>query len=162
MIRLGFAVLALTLAVDQTSKSWALTGLGPPFGDSVALLPILNLRLGFNTGISFGLFSESAREAVWLLVAFKTLAVLFLALWLWRSRNPIDSTSLGAIMGGAIGNAADRIRHGAVVDFIDAHLAGWHWPTFNMADVAIVCGVAGLVLSGVKTGGAEQRDHPAR
>lgn len=152
MKRLGFVFVAFAWSIDQMTKSLALKGLWPPYSNGVEVLPILNLRLGFNSGISFGLFAENAAEAVWLLVTFKILVVALLALWLWRTQRPIESVALGAIIGGALGNTFDRIRHGAVVDFIDLHAAGWHWPTFNMADVFIVAGAAGLIWAGIRTG----------
>lgn len=161
-MRLGMFVLALALALDQVTKFWALESLWPPYSDGIALLPILNLRLGFNTGISFGLFSESAAQAVWLLVALKGIIVLFLTVWLLRTTNAVEAMSLAAIIGGALGNTADRIRHGAVVDFLDLHVSGWHWPTFNIADVAIVCGAAGLIYTAIRPGSTEQRDLSLR
>jgi len=66
---------------------------------------------------------------------------------MWRPRSRLESTSLGRVIGGAVGNVVDRLRRGAVTDFIDAHYAGWHWPTFNVADIGIVCGVALLLAS---------------
>ncbi len=161
-MRLGIALLALSLTIDQITKSWALANLWPPYSDGLTLLPILNLRLGFNSGISFGVFAESKADAVWLLLAVKGVIVAVLALWLWRTRIAIEAMSLGAIIGGALGNAADRIRHGAVVDFLDLHVSGWPWPTFNTADVAIVCGVAGLIYAAIKPGATDQHSYSAR
>jgi signal peptidase II len=162
MILRGPALVCATLGIDQATKSWALNDLWQRSPDGVALAPFLNLRLGFNSGISFGLFAESAAEAPWLLVVFKVAVVVVLALWLWRTRNPIEAVSLGAIMGGALGNVADRIRYGAVVDFIDAHAVGLHWPTFNMADVFIVSGVTGLIWASLRTRPVGQRDVSKR
>lgn len=136
----------IAAAIDQATKAWALDELWPPYSEGITLLPVLDLRLGFNTGVTFGMFAESAAGAVWLLVLVKLGVVAFLGHWLWRSMLRLESAALGLIIGGAMGNIADRLRLGAVVDFIDAHYAGWHWPTFNMADVAIVCGVTTLIL----------------
>ncbi|WP_245557153.1 signal peptidase II [Elioraea tepidiphila] len=136
----------LAAAIDQATKAWALDALWPPYSEGITLLPVLDLRLGFNTGVTFGMFAESAAGAAWLLVLIKLGVVAFLGHWLWRSTLRLESAALGLIIGGAMGNIADRLRLGAVVDFIDAHYAGWHWPTFNMADVAIVCGVTTLIL----------------
>ncbi|MFC7691976.1 signal peptidase II [Paeniroseomonas aquatica] len=121
--------------------------LWPPYSEGITLLPVLNLRLGFNTGVTFGMFAESAAGAVWLLVGIKLAVVAWLLLWLRRAANRTEATAIGLIIGGALGNILDRLRIGAVTDFIDAHYGGWHWPTFNMADVAIVCGVTLLVLT---------------
>ncbi len=159
--RLGLLA-ALTAAVtDQATKAWALAALWPPYSEGITLLPVLNLRLGFNTGVTFGMFRESAAEAVWVLVAVTLLIVAFLARWLWRTASRAEALGLGLVIGGAAGNILDRVAQGAVTDFIDAHYGGWHWPTFNMADVAIVCGVALLVLGGLRrTDGAAS--PPAR
>jgi lipoprotein signal peptidase len=146
MRRWGILAALVAVVVDQVTKAWALEALWPPYSDGVTLLPVLNLRLGFNTGVTFGIFAESAAGAVWLLVLVKLGVVAFLVHWLQRSTTRPESAALGLIIGGALGNIADRLRLGAVVDFIDAHYAGWHWPTFNMADVAIVCGVGVLIL----------------
>jgi len=146
MRRWGILAALVAVVVDQVTKAWALEALWPPYSDGVTLLPVLNLRLGFNTGVTFGIFAESAAGAVWLLVLVKLGVVAFLVHWLRRSTTRPESAALGLIIGGALGNIADRLRLGAVVDFIDAHYAGWHWPTFNMADVAIVCGVGVLIL----------------
>lgn len=145
MRRWGVVAALIAVSIDQVTKAWALDFLWPPYSEGNTLLPFLNLRLGFNTGVTFGIFAESAADAVWLLVLVKLGVVAFLAHWLWRSTLPLEGAALGLIIGGALGNIADRLRLGAVVDFIDAHYAGWHWPTFNMADVAIVCGVSVLI-----------------
>lgn len=146
MIRIS-AMLAVLLAlmIDQGTKAWALSVLWPPYSEGIIVLPVLNLRLGFNTGITFGILAESAAGTVWLLVTAKLVVVAFLVRWLWRTNSSLEALALGLVIGGAVGNIADRLRLGAVVDFIDAHYAGWHWPSFNMADAAIVSGVS-LIL----------------
>jgi lipoprotein signal peptidase len=159
--RLGLLAALAAGVTDQATKAWVLAALWPPHGEGIALLPVLNLRLGFNTGVTFGMFRESAAEAVWVLVAVTLLIVAFLARWLWRTASRAEALGLGLVIGGAAGNILDRVAQGAVTDFIDAHYGGWHWPTFNMADVAIVCGVALLVLGGLRrTDGAAS--PPAR
>lgn len=150
MRRTGLLAALVAVAIDQTSKAWALAALWPPYSEGIAVLPVLNLRLGFNTGVTFGMFANDSAEGVWLLVAIGLAVTAFLARWLWRTTSRMGAIALGLIIGGALGNMADRVRQGAVTDFIDAHLAGWHWPTFNMADVGIVCGVALLVLAGFR------------
>ncbi len=145
-------VAAGVLLLDQAAKSWALSALWPPHSPGIELLPVLNLRLGFNTGITFGLFSQSAASAVWLLVGAKSVVVALLLVWLARAASRAEAIALSLIIGGAAGNIADRIRLGAVVDFIDAHYRSWHWPTFNLADVAIVCGVGCLLVNALLAG----------
>lgn len=137
-------------AVDQATKFWALSTLWPPYSGGITVLPVLNLRLGFNTGVTFGMFADSAAGAAWVLVLVTLAITAFLLHWLWRTASRAEALALGLVIGGALGNAVDRLRIGAVVDFLDAHYAGWHWPTFNMADVAIVCGVALLILTGLR------------
>lgn len=145
---LGLGVAALSLLADQAGKAWALAALWPPQNGGIVLLPVLNLRLGFNTGVAFGIFASSG---AWLLVLLSLGVVALLLAWLWRSGRVAEVVGLGLIIGGALGNVADRVRIGAVVDFIDAHYAGWHWPTFNLADVAILAGVGLLVLAGLRS-----------
>lgn len=147
---LGLMTAPIAAAIDQGSKAWALDALWPPYSEGIVLLPVLNLRLGFNTGVTFGMFAESAAGAVWLLVGIKLAVVAWLLHWLWRAASRIEAVAIGLIIGGALGNILDRLRIGAVTDFIDAHYGGWHWPTFNLADVAIVCGVTLLVLFGLR------------
>ena len=156
MRRWGVVAALVAMVIDQMTKAWALGALWPPYSAGITLLPVLNLRLGFNTGVTFGMFAESAAGAVWLLVLIKIGVVAFIVPWLRRSTLRLECAALGLIIGGALGNIADRVRIGAVVDFIDAHYAGWHWPTFNMADVAIVCGV-GLLLVATLLAPARQR-----
>lgn len=142
---LGFAAALVAFVVDQAAKLWALEALWPPYQVVVEVLPVWNFRLGFNTGVTFGLFRESAAAAAWALILPKLAVIGILLWWLWRAAGLAEALALGAVIGGALGNTLDRARIGAVVDFVDWHYAGWHWPTFNMADVAIVCGVGVLL-----------------
>lgn len=146
-LTLGLLAALAAFGVDQATKAWALSALWPPYSQSLAVLPVLNLRLGFNTGITFGMFRDSAADAAWVLIGLKSLVVALILVWLWRTRSRSEATGLGLVVGGAVGNILDRVRQGAVTDFVDFHVSGWHWPTFNMADVAIVCGVALLALA---------------
>lgn len=157
MRRFGSIAAPLAMAVDQASKAWALDALWPPYSEGVALLPVLNLRLGFNTGVTFGMFADSAAGAVWLLVAIKLAVVVWLLHWLQRATSRTEAMAIGLVIGGALGNIMDRLRIGAVTDFIDAHYGGWHWPTFNLADVAIVCGVALLVVTSFRVPAPQAR-----
>lgn len=150
MRRWGILAAVAALLLDQVTKSWALEVLWPPYSQGIFVLPVLNLRLGFNTGVTFGMFRESGAQAVWFMVALTLLISIWLMVWLWRSRSQVEVIGLGLVIGGALGNVLDRARQGAVTDFIDLHYGGWHWPTFNMADVAIVSGVSLLLLSSVR------------
>ncbi len=135
------------LALDQLAK-WLILHVVMTPPRIIPVLPFFNLRLGFNTGISFSLFSENLAQAVWLVIVFK-LAVVALLAW-WASRVPRwhEGVALGLVIGGALGNVADRMRLGGVVDFLDLYYATWHWPTFNTADIAIVSGVGLMLVSG--------------
>lgn len=129
--------------LDLATKAWALKL--PASGLSV--LPFLDLRLGFNTGVSFGMFAvEGVEGYVVLLAATLTISAFFLYLAL-KARRAGERAGYGAIVGGAIANLIDRLPDGAVTDFLDFHAAGWHFPTFNIADVAISAGVALLLFS---------------
>lgn len=138
--------LAITLpvvAVDQASKRLAAAVLAR--GEVIEILPSANLHLGFNKGISFGLFPAGSAASLALLVAVTLLIVVGLSVWSVITRNPRERMALSLILGGAVGNVIDRVRDGMVTDFIDLHAAGFHWPTFNLADVAITLG-AGLLI----------------
>ena len=107
----------------------------------------LNLTLGFNSGISFGLFSDFFARFPAVLIAGSMGIALFLLLWAAATKSHFEAAALGLISGGAIGNIWDRLQRGAVVDFIDLYVGEWHWPAFNLADTAIVLGAAGLVIA---------------
>lgn len=162
-LRVGLLAALAASAADQATKAWALSALWPPYSPGLAVLPVLDLRLGFNTGVTFGMFRESAADAVFVLVGLKLLVVAFMAAWLRRTRSRAEAAGLGLVIGGATGNILDRVRLGAVTDFVDAHYGGWHWPTFNVADAAIVTGVGLLVLASLRASRpAARAPDPAR
>jgi lipoprotein signal peptidase len=163
-IVIGTAVGLCVLAVDQASKWWVLNGLDLPERETIVLLPVLNLTLVWNKGITFGLFSGQNAIGSVLLAAIALGVVVALALWLRRAESAMVAAALGAIAGGAIGNVIDRARFGAVVDFIHAHIGNASWYVFNVADAAIVCGVATLVLDGLRgrPGARAAADPPGR
>ncbi len=136
----ALAFLAGALALDQATKALVLASLE---GNVVELLPIFDLVLVRNDGVSFGMLSGVVPP--WALAALALLIVGMLLAWLWRSQSCLVGAALGLIVGGALGNAVDRIRHGAVTDFLDFHAGSYHWPAFNFADVTIFCGVALLL-----------------
>lgn len=160
--RLGFAAaVALAAAgLDQASK-WLMLEivLNPP--RLIELTPFLNLRLGFNTGVSFGLFRETLEAWPGLLGLFKFAAGFGLLAWAALTRHRLERIGLSLMAGGAFGNAIDRWRQGAVTDFIDLHWGGWHWPTFNGADITLTLGVALMLLAALpvmnRADGHEQR-----
>ena len=140
----------LVLVCDQASKYWVLEVLGLPLIGSVEVLPFLNLTMVWNQGVTFGMFSSHREEAALALGAVALAVVAGLAVWLWRADKRAVALALGAICGGAVGNVIDRVRFGAVADFLHAHAFGFSWYVFNVADAAIVCGVAVLVLDSLR------------
>lgn len=149
---LGLGVLVVIL--DQVTKRWALSVLFDP-PRRIEILPMLDFVPVWNRGVSFGLFSNSASWGPWALSGFALLVCAFMGAWLMRARTWPLIWGLGAVIGGAIGNVVDRVLYGAVVDFIDVHYGGWHWPAFNIADSAITLGVGLLLLDAFGIGREE-------
>lgn len=144
---IGLATAAFALGLDQVTKQVALGSLAPGVG--VPIAPFFTVRLGFNEGVSFGMFADWFSGRPLVLAAITMGITLLLGVWLWRTRKRPQALALGAILGGALSNVFDRLRIGAVVDYLDFHVGGHHWPAFNFADAAIVCGVAIPVLADV-------------
>ena len=143
----AFGLVVMTVAMlDLWSKSAMIAWLTPA-RRTVEVTPFFNLRLGYNPGISFGLFPAESDLLRMLLIGFALLVTL-LVVWLGlRSRVWIERLGFALIAGGAVGNIVDRGSDGLVTDFLDFHAFGWHWPTFNLADVAITGGVLVLLAA---------------
>ncbi|MFZ0813249.1 MAG: signal peptidase II [Bradyrhizobium sp.] len=148
-LRYGVIMAAATLLLDQASKFWLVQVFDIARRGTVKLTPFFDLVLAWNQGISFGWFQNDGPTAQIALMAVKAVAVVVLAIWMARSRTLIASLALGLIIGGAIGNGIDRLVYGAVVDFALFHVQigenTFNWYVFNLADVAIVAGVASLL-----------------
>ncbi|MCK5931648.1 MAG: signal peptidase II [Pseudomonadota bacterium] len=145
MLKLGLPFTLLSFLLDQATKWWILNHvMDPP--QVIPVTGFFNLVLGFNTGVSFGLFGEAP---AWLLMAFILPMVAGLLVWMTRTDSRLTAIALGLVVGGAFGNLLDRLRHGAVTDFLDFYVGAYHWPAFNFADVAIVSGVALLLIESV-------------
>jgi signal peptidase II len=112
----------------------------------IELLPFFNISMVWNEGISFGMFSGLG---IWPLVILSLVICAVFSTWLFKATGWLQTLSLGAVIGGAIGNVIDRFHFGAVADFLDFHLFGWHYPSFNVADCAITVGIALLVIDGI-------------
>ncbi len=141
----GFIIAAFVLAADQGSKYAVLHSLPLLDGKLLVILPVLNAVLVWNHGITFGMFAGAASKVF--LATGASLVVLALFAWLWRTQNWLVTIAVGGIAGGAIGNVLDRLRFGAVVDFIQVHAGSIYYPwVFNIGDSAIVCGVIALML----------------
>ena len=143
--RLGFWVALETFALDQASKLYLLYGYDLPVREPLVLAPFLELVVVWNQGISYGLFKQNTEVGRWALVAVQIAAAVGLSLWMVRASGRILVLSLALIVGGAAGNALDRIVFGAVFDFVHFHVGAWSWYVFNVADAAIVAGVIGLL-----------------
>jgi signal peptidase II len=152
--RLGLALLALTVVLDQLSKRWVVGYFeaAPPGAGAMApvpqrvVTPFFNLILTWNRGMSFGLFN---RDSAWNAALFSVVAAVIvtaLLIWLWRTESALVAAGIGLVAGGAIGNVIDRLRLGAVTDFLDFHWNDWHFATFNLADSGITVGVGLLLL----------------
>ena len=147
--RLGLAVAIAAAAVDQASKLWIIYGADLGARGRITLLPFLDLVLTRNTGISYGLFPQEGPLGQWALLALKAIAVVLLWIWLARASSRLTAVALGLIIGGALGNAIDRLAYGWVADFVLLHVTtatfNFEWYVFNIADAAIVAGVVGLL-----------------
>ena len=148
-LRLGLPAAALLLAADQASKWWILEVLDLPERRNIPLLSAgpfgLDLTMVWNRGVTFGLLSGDGPLNHLVLALLAAAIALFLLRWMTRAETPWVAVALGAVIGGAVGNVLDRLRFGAVVDFVDAHAWDWHWYVFNIADAGIVCGVGVLL-----------------
>lgn len=141
----GMGLSFLVVLLDQASKWWIVeVVMNPP--QIIEATSFFNLVLTHNRGVSFGLFAAGSDTGKWVLVGVAAVISIFLVRWLWQAQHLITTVALGLIIGGAIGNVIDRILIGAVVDFLDFHAYGYHWPAFNVADSAIFIGAAGLIF----------------
>lgn len=148
-LRAGILAAVVTLVADQATKLWLLNVFDLARRGVVRVTPFFDLVLAWNIGISFGWLQSDNQAAQFALMAVKGIAVVALAVWMARSHTLLATIALGLIIGGAIGNGIDRLAYGAVVDFALFHIeiAGktYSWYVFNLADVAIVAGVAALL-----------------
>jgi signal peptidase II len=147
--RSGLIAAVVTLVLDQASKLWLLFVFDIGRRGAVKVTPFFDLVLAWNPGISFGWLQNDSQLTQIALLIVKAVAVIVLAIWMARSRTVLATVALGLIIGGAIGNAIDRLAYGAVVDFALFHVRiggnTFNWYVFNLADVAIVAGVAALL-----------------
>ena len=142
----GFLIASVTLALDQANKLWLLDVYDIANRQPVRLAPFFDVVMARNPGISYSLLSAHSPAGRWALFAFTAVATLLIGFWLWRTATRLVALGLGLILGGAIGNAVDRFSYGWVADFYYFHVGSFHWYVFNLADVAIVVGVAMLLV----------------
>lgn len=165
---IGFGLILDIIILDQLTKWWVLEyvlkpvaapaaqSLGPiewittmPLrlpNVSVEVLPFFNMTMVWNQGVSFGLFQSG--DPLPLIIMACVISLIF-GVWLARTDTWLQAIPLGMIIGGALGNVVDRLRFGAVADFLDFHIAGWHYPAFNIADSCITLGIAFLIFDGI-------------
>ena len=167
----AFDLIALLFFLDQLSKWYVLEVLLRPLGEAAAqpslsfldwiaainlprlpfagvtIWPVLNIALAWNEGISFSMLSGNAALPPIVMIALLSTVVLGFGVWMIRTNDLSLRFVLAMVVGGALGNLWDRVRFGAVADFIDLHIGTWHYATFNVADACIVLGVAGLALN---------------
>lgn len=152
MSPLGLGVAVATALIDQAHKLWMLNVYDIKAKAPVTLTPFFDLVLVWNRGISYGLFPQDSAFGRWGLTVFAFAASLAFVIWLARLTTPLSAVSIGLIIGGAIGNAIDRVAYGAVADFFSLHVFGLQWYVFNIADAAIVAGVVGLLYESLFRG----------
>ena len=144
---LGVLVALVAVVLDQLSKFWILDFLGvnayEPFGD------YFNIVRTWNTGVSFSMLNNYGNIGAWVLSVLAIIIVIMLFMWLRKEDCRLTQFALGLIMGGALGNVIDRVRFGAVFDFLDFHVNDWHWPAFNVADSCICIGAAIIIAQAV-------------
>jgi signal peptidase II len=142
-------VAAVACAIDQAHKWWMISIYDMPARQQVRVTPFFDLVMVWNPGISYGLFPQESALGKYILLALIVAVIVGLFVWLARSESRMTAVALGAIAGGAAGNVVDRIVHGAVADFFSFHAFGYQWYVFNLADTAIVAGVAIVLYESV-------------
>jgi signal peptidase II len=151
-----FGLAAAVIVLDYTTKAAVLASFAP--GESRALLPFFNLVLVFNKGAAFSFLASAPG---WQLPVFATIAAVASAVISYLIVRNVGKTlfcsGLALILGGALGNLYDRVVYGHVVDFLDVHAAGWHWPAFNVADSAITVGAAILIVESFLQGKGDEK-----
>ncbi|MEQ8249579.1 MAG: signal peptidase II [Algiphilus sp.] len=141
-LSLAAAIMFSTFVIDLVSKWFVETHVTR----LIPVMPSFNITLGYNRGVSFGLFDSESPHAPYVLAAFALVIVILLSVALWRSNSLVHTAGFAAIIGGALGNVVDRLGDGAVTDFLDLYAGRYHWPTFNLADTFIFCGVTLLLI----------------
>lgn len=151
-----FVILATVLA-DQVTKAAALSLLAQ--GTAVPVLPGVNLTLGFNEGASFGMLGSVMAGRPLLMAALTGALALIFAVMAFRARQPLERAGLALVVGGALGNILDRLRQGSVTDFLDLYWRDWHWPTFNVADIAITLGAICILATALPSRPRKETAH---
>jgi signal peptidase II len=156
MFRFGIGIAIVIAALDQLTK-WIVISVVMTPPRLIEITDFFNFVLVANRGISFGLLSSDSPWGQPLLIVLALALSTMLVFWLRGADNRLLAGSIGLVLGGAVGNVIDRLNHGAVIDFLDFHLGGYHWPAFNLADSAIVIGVAAIILEGLFAGDTKNK-----
>lgn len=154
----GLGIAFIVLVLDQLSKWYMIYVLDLPSAPRI-VTSFFNLVMVWNTGVSFGMFAGADSLRAYILVAVAAVIVVVLLHWLRQTDDRLLALAIGLIVGGAVGNIIDRLRYKAVADFIDIHVAGWHWPAFNVADSGICIGVALLCWHSLRAGRIKTEDR---
>lgn len=150
---------SLVLVLDQASKSVMIDLLSNP-QQVIPVTSFFNLALGFNRGISFGLMNDLGLWGPTVLSLLAVVIIGFLLVWLWKAVNKIEGAAIALIIGGALGNLVDRVRVGAVTDFLDFFIGVYHWPAFNIADTGIFVGACLLFFQSYWNSGKTKQVEP--
>ncbi len=143
--KFGLLVALAIFSADQLTKTLVLRLLDWKVGAPVALTPFLDFVLTLNRGISYGLFPQDSDAGRWFLICLKLAVSGVFLVWMAQTHSRVVALGLGLLVGGALGNAVDRVLYGAVIDFVSLHAYGWYWYVFNLADTAVVAGVIALL-----------------
>ena len=152
MLRSGLLIALILIIIDQASKFWLIDVMAARSDRPLEIAPIFDLVMVWNSGASFGLFASDSPVVRWLFVVLSVAVSIGLGVWLKRSDRWWLALALGLVIGGALGNAIDRMAHGMVADFFSFHVAAFYWPAFNVADMAIVVGVGVLLYDSLFLG----------
>lgn len=145
----GLVTAGIVIVCDQLSKWWVVAKLMQP-PRAIEVTPFFDLVMVWNKGVTFGMFSAASSWTRWGFTGLALAIVVALWLWLRKVEGRWPAASIGLVIGGALGNVIDRVYYGAVADFLDFHVYGYHWPAFNVADSAITVGVALLFIDALR------------
>jgi signal peptidase II len=146
------------LALDVASKA-AISAL-MPYGESIPLTGFFNVVHVWNTGAAFSFLANAGGWQRYFFIALAFGVSIWLTLALRKPLRALEAGAYSLILGGALGNAVDRLLRGHVVDYLDFHLGGWHWPAFNVADIGIVCGALLMVVSSLRQSSDASKEEP--
>ena len=155
--RIGGVFAALALIIDQGFKMFMIYVVDMPHVRRIPVASFFDIVLAWNRGISYGLFTQHSNAGRWILVTVALAVTAGLWLWLARLRRALPAMGTGLVIGGALANALDRIVFGAVADFFCFHAGRFSWYVFNLADVAIVAGVALILYDSFRDDGEAGR-----